>query len=212
MNEKILEIVKKVREAKKRNFKQTFDLAINLKGLDLKKSENKIKSEITLPHGLGKAAKIGLIVDMLIPKAKELENIVLIKKDEVEELGRNKKLAKKFAKECKSFVAEAPLMPLVGKFLGQVLAVRNKMPTPIPPTLQDLKPVIQKRLNIVKIALKDSPVIHLPVGSEEMKDEHIAENIETTINSVTGILPKGRDNIKNFYLKLTMGKGVKFNL
>jgi ribosomal protein L1 len=45
-----------------------------------------------------------------------------------------------------------------------------------------------------------------------MKDEHIAENIETTINSVTGILPKGRDNIKNFYLKLTMGKGVKFNL
>jgi large subunit ribosomal protein L1 len=149
---------------------------------------------------------------MLIPKAKELENIVLIKKEEIEGLGRDKKLAKKFAKECKSFVAEAPLMPLVGKSLGQVLAVRNKMPTPIPPTLQDLKSVIQKRLNIIKIALKDSTVIHLPVGSEEMKDEHIAENIETTINSVTGILPKGKDNIKNFYLKLTMGKGVKFNL
>src|SRR3990170_4643284 len=112
MNEKILQAVKQARNTK-RNFKQTFDLIINLKSLDLKKAENKIKTELTLPHGVGKESKIGVIVDNLIPQAKDIENVFIIRKDELENYGKNKKAVKNIARECNYFIAEAALMPLV---------------------------------------------------------------------------------------------------
>jgi len=212
VNEKILESIKKARDSKKRNFKQSFDLAINLKSIDLKKPDNKIKTEISLPHGVGKNVKIGVIADILVPKTKDLENIVLIKKDQLEAFGKNKKSAKKLAGECLSFIAEAPLMPLVGRYLGPVLATRNRMPTPIPPTIADLKPIIEQKRNAIRIQLKDSPTIHLLVGAEEMEDEKIAENVDAVIKNVISTLPKGKEQIKNFIIKLTMGKPIKFTL
>ena len=208
MNEKILQAIKQARNTK-RNFKQTFDLIINLKSLDLKKAENKIKTELTLPNGVGKESRIGVIVDNLIPQARDIENVFIIRKDELENYGKNKKAVKNIARECNYFIAEAALMPLVGKNLGQVLAPRNLMPRPIPPTA-NLKQIVNSSKNILRIALKESPVISCAVGNEDMEDEKISENIEHIINSVMSVLPKGKENIKNYIVKLSMGKGVKF--
>ncbi len=207
----ILEIVKKAKESKQRKFKQSFDLAINIKGLDLKKPEGKIKTQASLPHGTGKPAKAGIFADMLISKVKELgDQVILIKKDDIQDLGKNKKKAKKIANTCKFFLAEAPLMPTVGKFLGPVLAVRNKMPKPIPPTLPNIKPLLEKNNKMVDLVLKNTPVIHCPVGTEEMDDQKIVENINAVISALASALPRGKENIKECYLKLTMGKSVKF--
>ena len=211
VDEKILEAIKKARDMKKRNFKQSFDLAINLKNIDLKKPENRIKTEINLPHSSGSETKIGVIVDNLIPQTKDLENIIVIKKIELEKLGKDKKAIRKIAKQCSYFIAEAPLMPLVGRFLGPILAPRNLMPTPIPPTA-DLKSVVESRRNVIKIQLKESPAIHLCVGKEDMDDNKIAENIDTLIKSVISALPKKKEQIKNYVIKLTMGKPIKFKL
>ena len=211
MNEKILQAIKQARDTKKRNFKQTFALAINLRNLDLKKPENKIKAEIALPHGLGKIAKIGIIADVLIGQAKDLDNVILIRKDELDDYGRNKKLVKKLANECRCFVAESTLMPLIGKNLGQILAPRNMMPRPIPQNA-NLKQAVENSRSLIRVALKDSPVINTPVGTEDMADEKIAENMEKIITTVIELLPKGKENIKNFAVKLTMGKAVKFEM
>jgi len=86
------------------------------------------------------------------------------------------------------------------------------MPAPIPPTTQNLKSIVDQKMNIIKIQLKDSPTIHLAVGKEDMKDEEVAENIDFAIKSVLSSLPKGREQIKNFIIKLTMGKPVKVML
>lgn len=210
-NEKIIEAIKKARDTKKRNFKQSLVLTINLKNIDLKKPENRIKTEIRLPHIIQKESKIGIFADMLLPQTKSLENIIVIRRDEIESYTKNKKAAKKLASQCFSFIAEAPLMPLVGKSLGQVLAPKNQMPTPIPPTA-DLKSIIEQRRNIMKIQLKESPTIHLTVGTEDMEDEKIAENIDSIIKTVLSSLPKGKESIKNFIVKLTMGKPIKFTM
>jgi len=42
----------------KRKFKQTIDLIINLKGLDLKKPEQHVELYVLLPHSKGKKSKI----------------------------------------------------------------------------------------------------------------------------------------------------------
>ena len=213
--EEMIEVIKKVREtAKKRNFKQSFDMCLNFKMLDTKKPENKIKTDVTLPHGTGKPAVVGIIADTLIPKVNELkdENVILIKKNEIEALGKKKKDAKKLANKCKVFLAEAPLMPAVAKALGPILAPRGKMPKPIPPTIPNLKPLIAANSKVIKIAVKDSPVAHCIVGSEELDDQKIADNLEAIINGVTAALPRGKDNIRNVVLKMTMTKGIKFKV
>ena len=211
VNEKIIEVVKKTRDIKKRNFKQSFDLAINLKNIDLRKPENRIKTEIKLPHGLGKETKIGVIVDSLLPQTNNIENIVVIKKDQLDGFRKNKKEAKKIARQCRYFLAEAPLMPSVGKNLGPILAPRNLMPLPIPPNA-NLGAMVNEKRNVLKIQLKESPTIHVGIGTEDMDDQKIAENVDTVIKNVISKLPKGKEQVKNYVIKLTMGKPVKFKL
>lgn len=207
--QKLIEAIKKSKEGSKRNFQQSFDLAVNVKNLDLKKPENKVKAEVVLPHGKGREIKIGVFADFLIPKAKDLEGIVLVRKDEIESLAKNKKQSKRLASECDAFLSESTLMPLIGRSLGQILGPLNKMPQPIPPGIPDMKPVLERSRKAVKLALKDSPVFHCIVGKENMEEEKVAENIEAVLKSIEAVLPNGKDQIKDSYIKLTMGKAVK---
>ncbi len=208
-DQKILDAIKKSKEGSKKNFQQSFDLAVNLRGLDLKKPENKIKLDVVLPHGKGKPVKIGLFADSLIPQTRSLEGIVVVRKDEIEALAKNKKQSKRLARECDAFISESTLMPSIGRYLGQILGPLNKMPQPIPPAIPDIKPVLERSKKTLKLALKDSPVFHCIVGKESMEEEKVAENIEAVLRSIESALPNGKDQIKDAYIKLTMGKAVK---
>jgi large subunit ribosomal protein L1 len=207
-DEKLIAAIKKAREESKRNFKQTFDLAINLKSIDLKNADNKIKTEIKLPNAVNDYV-VGLMADNLLPQAKDVPGLVIIRKEQIEAYGKNKKEAKKLARSCNYFLAEAPLMPVVGKFLGPILAPKNLMPTPVAPTTQNLKGIVEQKKNTVKVSLKDSPTIQMAIGKEEMSDEQVAENADFALKSVLAVLPKGREQVKNYIIKLTMGKPVK---
>jgi large subunit ribosomal protein L1 len=208
------EFLKEIREAKekskKRKFIQSWDLIINLKNLDLKKPENKLNLEFSLPESRGKETKVLFIVDSLLPEAKKTDGMVIGKGD-LERLGKEKKILKGYADAYDWWFCEAPLMPLVGKTLGVVLGPRGKMPKPIPPKGSVL-PFVELAKRMVKIKVKDSPVIHVPVGTENMKEEQIMKNIIAVMNFVKEKLPKGKINIKDAYIKLTMGPPVKLKV
>lgn len=208
------EFLKEIREAKekakKRKFLQTWDLSVSLKNIDLKKPENKLNLEFPLPEGRGKESKVIFIVDTLLPEAKKTGALVLTKND-LEKLGKEKKKLKSYAKEYDWWFCEAPLMPLVGKTLGVVLGPRGKMPKPIPPK-GSVQPFVEMSKRLVRIRLRDSPVIHVPVGTENMKEEQIMKNIVAVMNFIKEKLPKGRGNIKGAHIKLTMGPPVKLKV
>lgn len=211
MAEEFLNEIREAREkAKKRNFLQTWDLIINLKKIDLKKPENKLNLEFALPEGRGKESDVIFIVDLLLPEAKKTKGLVIVK-DDLERLGKDKKKLKMYADGYEWWFCEAPLMPLVGKMLGTVLGPRGKMPKPIPPK-GDVQPFVEMSKRMVKIRLKDSPVIHVPVGTENMKDEQIMKNIIAIMNFVREKLPKGKVNIRGAFVKLTMGPPVKLKV
>ncbi|MCD6590841.1 MAG: 50S ribosomal protein L1 [Candidatus Aenigmarchaeota archaeon] len=211
MSEEFLREIRVAKEkAKKRNFVQTWDLAIGLKNIDLRKPENRLNTEFSLPEGRGKDVKVIFIVDTLLPEVKKM-NIPNLTKSDIEKLGKDKKKLKNLAKEYDWWFCEAPLMPLVGKHLGVVLGPRGKMPRPVPPK-GSIKPFLELAKKLVRIRLKDSPVIHVPVGTENMKDEQIMKNVIAVINFVREKLPKGRQNLKNAHIKLTMGPAVKLKL
>ncbi len=194
--------------SKKRKFIQTVELVVNLQNIDLKRPENRINIEVVLPNSPKKQRKVCIIAEgELAYKAKEMGLKVVTKKD-IEELAKNKRAAKKLAKNYDFFIAQADLMPLVGRYLGKFLGPRGKMPKPVPVTA-NLKPIVERANKTVKIRLKENPVIHLPVGSENMEISKIAENVKTVLETIESKLEKGKSQIADVYIKTTMGPAVK---
>ena len=98
-------------------------------------------------------------------------------------------------------------MPLVGKILGPVLGPRGKMPIPVSPTA-DIASLIEKHRKTVIVRMRNQPVLHCRVGSENMKEEEIAENIQAVLGVIEGKLKRGIKNVKLAYIKTSMGKPV----
>jgi large subunit ribosomal protein L1 len=210
-SKEILEAVEKAlaeENNKKRKFVQSVDLVVNLKDVDLKKPENRIDEEIELPKGRGKEAKIAVFASgELAFKAKNVADAV-ITPEQIKELAEDKKKAKKLAEEYDFFVAEAPLMPTIGRALGRVFAPRGKMPKPIPPDA-DIEAIVKKLKRSIKVRSKDRPTFHCLVGREDMPPEDIAENVEAVLQRIESKLERGRMNIRSAYIKTTMGTAVR---
>jgi large subunit ribosomal protein L1 len=205
MNEKILKTIKELREkSPKRNFSQSLDLIINLKEIDMKKPESKINEEMLLPHGRGQEAKVAVFSDM----HSDLDCDIFSSSD-VNNLGKNRRELRKVAKDVDFFLAEAKLMPLIGKALGQILAPKQKMPKII---AGDVEGLIKNLKHSTKIKTKDSPVIQCFIGKDSMTDEQLAENIEAVIKHLETKLPRGKDNIKEVLVKMTMSSPVKVEI
>ena len=197
-------------DSKPRKFRQSWDLTINLKGIDLKKPENRFRLDFMLPEGRGKDLKVCVIADSLAAEAKDQADLV-ITKNEIEPLGRDRKRLKKLAREYDWFFGEATLMAQIGKALGVVLGTRGRMPKPVPPKVS-ITPFIGRARKSTMIALKESPVLHIPVGSEDMEHEKVARNAEAVYKAVIEKLPKGRNSVKSMFIKLTMGKPMKLEV
>jgi large subunit ribosomal protein L1 len=206
MTQVIEEAVKKVKEdSRPRNFTQSIDVVITINDLDINKPENRLDEEVFLPNGRGKEVTIAFIADgELAYQAEQSGADVVLKKEDLEELGKNRKEAKKLADKVDFFVAQADLMPTVGRFLGPVLGPRKKMPKPVPASA---KPdvILGKLRSTIKVRVKDQPIIQSIVGSEDMTEAEIAENIDAIMDVLDRNLEKGSKQIKAMYLKTTMG-------
>lgn len=206
---RIVEAVRKAFEsAKPRNFREGVELAINLRDIDLSVPKNRIEEEVILPKGRGKPVKICIFGSgELAVKARNVADKVVLP-EELEELAGDKKKAKDLAQSFDSFIAEAPLMPVIGRRLGVVLGPRGKMPRPIPPGA-DPTGLVNSMRNTVRLRTRDRRTFHAPVGTRDMSPEDIAENLETVLRRITARLERGRFNIASVYVKTSMGPAVR---
>jgi large subunit ribosomal protein L1 len=190
--------------SEKKKFQQTLDLIVNIKNIDMKKPESRFCRDVVLPHGNGKVASVCLISD----SHRGYEPV--FGKDAITALERNKSAAKKFTREYDFFMCEPALMILVGKILGRYLGPAGKMPKPILPAA-DPKAISHELTQSVRIRIKDSPNIQCAIGSESMEDAKIVDNAKRVIEEIKKTLP-AKSQIRNGYLKFTMGKPVKFEI
>lgn len=207
--ENVGELVKKALEgSKERKFQESVDLAINLKGVDLSQPKNRIEEEIMLPKGRGSVVKIGVFGSgELAEKAKGVADIV-ITPEQLEEYADNKREARKLVGNHNFFIAEAPLMPVIGKRLGAVMGPRGKMPKPIPPGA-DPSGMITSLKKTIKVRSKDKKTFHTMVGTKEMSSEDLEINIQAVVKRVTSKLKQNDNNIASIYVKTTMGPAVR---
>lgn len=205
----ILGAVKEAKEkSEKRKFTQTIELVLNLKDIDMK-SEGKLQEIVELPYSPEKPNRICVIGSgELALKARKANAERVVERAELESLAGKKRELRKIAGDYDFFIAEAPLMPTVGKVLGPVLGPRGKMPVPVPPSA-DIAGLIAKHRKTVVVRLRNQPILQCRVGSDNMKEEEITENIQTVLRAVEGKLKKGMKNIKFAYIKTTMGTPIK---
>ncbi len=201
-------IEKAIQGSRERKFKESVELAINLKDIDLKIPKNRIEEEILLPNGRGKEIKIGVFGSgELAVKAKKAADTV-IQPEQIEEFADDKRAARKLANNHTFFIAEAPLMPTIGKRLGVFLGPRGKMPKPVPPSA-DPAPMIKNLRNTVKMRSKENKTFHTMVGTKDMGVEKLAQNIDAVLNRLVSKLERGDMNIASIYVKTTMGPPVR---
>lgn len=205
----LVEVVKKaLKSSKQREFLESVELAVNLGDIDLSDPKNRLQEDIILPKGRGKPIKVGLFGSSeMAGKAKGVADIV-IKPEEIEEMAGNKAKAKKTLADYDFFVAEAPLMPTIGKRLGVILGTTGRMPRPVPPG-SDPSNIIKNLKNSVRVRTKDKKTFHVPIGTKDMSPEDLAENLDVVLKRLVSKLERGKMNIKSAYLKSTMGPSQK---
>ncbi len=211
--ENVLKALKQMREVdEKRKFTQSVDLMIGLKDIDLKKTESRIAEEVVLPHGVGKPRKVVMFAGgELARRARDAGVDLLLGHEDIDGLQKDRKRAKQVANEYDSFIAQADLMPSIGKQLGSVLGPRAKIPKPVPPTA-DPRPIIERCQRTVRIRTREQPTLHVPVGVESMTDEQLAENIQAVLDVIERKLERGLHQVGSLHVKTTMGKSVRIEV
>jgi len=195
-------------KATERKFSETVELAVNLKDLDLTVPKNRLEDEVPLPKGRGKTVKVAVFGSPeLCQKMKGVADLV-VAANELDEFAKDKKHVKKVVSDVDFFLAEAPLMPTIGKRLGVVLGPRGKMPRPVPPG-SDPTNLVNALKRSIRIRSKGNRTFHAPVGTRSMKPEEIAQNVDAVLARIVGKLERGRTNIESVYVKTTMGPAVR---
>ena len=195
-------------ESPPRNFSETVDLAVNLRDLDLDDPSNRVDESIVLPSGTGQDTHIVVFAEG--ETAFQAEDVAdeVLSGDDLEDLGDDDDAAKDLADETDFFVAEADLMQDIGRYLGEVLGPRGKMPTPLQPD-DDVVETINRMKNTVQVRSRDRRTFHTRVGAEDMDAEEIADNIDVIIRRLEADLEKGPLNLDSIFVKTTMGPAVE---
>jgi len=201
-------ISKALEEKGKKKFKQSVELIINMRGIDFSKSEHRLNLDVFLPKGKGgKDLKVAVVSDEVIAsQAKKAGADLTISANEIAnyaEPTRLKDLAKNYV-----LLSQPNLISQIAKHLGQYLGPRGKLPKPITGNIVDLMDRSRKSIRITSKG-KYMPIAQAFIGTEVMSVEDLTENAEAVYDSVKNKVTEG--NIKNMYVKLTMGKPVRIS-
>ncbi len=201
-------ITEALEKAPARKFPESVELSVNLKDLDLSVPKNRLEDDIPLPNGRGTTVKVAVFGSPeLLQKVRGVADRVMTA-PELEELAKDPKAAKLLASDIDFFLAEAPLMPTIGKRLGVVLGPRGKMPRPVPPGT-DPTNLVNSLKKSIRVRTKSNRTFHAAIGIRTMPPEQLAQNVDAVLQRIIGKLERGRTNIESVYVKTTMGPAVR---
>ena len=195
------------RDYKKRNFDQSIDLTIVLKDIDVKKGFS-FNEVVHLPNKLSRQATICVVTSgEMGTRARRAEADRIIEVGELDRIGTNKKEAKKLARSYDFFVSDTSLMSTVGRSLGQFLGPKGKMPTPIPYGAP-IESILTRLRSSVRVRVRNQLNVSTKIGDEKMDDRQLVQNASAILSIVEKKLPQGDKNIRNTFVKFTMGNAI----
>ncbi len=193
--------------AKERKFKQSIELIMNFKDIDVKKGFA-LNEVVQLPKTSSPATVCVMATGDMGQKAKQANADAVVGTEELEKFAANKRESRKFINRYDFFLADTQVMPLVGKTLGQLLGPRGKMPTPVPFNAP-IESFLQRFRSSIKVRTRASLSMSCKIGDQTMEDADLAVNAHAVLSAVEKKLPNGEKNIKRVMIKTTMGRPVK---
>lgn len=200
------EAVSLIKETANTKFDSTIEVHIRL-GIDPKKSDQQIRSTVSLPHGSGKIKKIAAFVGPNDEKvAQEAGADVIYTEEEIKRLKDTGKIDFEIA------VATPEMMPKMAS-VAKILGPKGLMPNPKTETVSaDVKKMIFQ-LKKGKIAFKndDGANIHVGIGKASFTAEQLKENISSFLEVIRKAKPNSAKGtyLKAMYLTSSMGPSVK---
>ena len=200
------EAVRVVKDLASAKFDETVEVHIKL-GIDPKKSDQTVRSTVSLPHGTGKQVRV-----VAIAKGEKLK--------EAEEAGADyvggEELVKKIKEGWLDFdavVATPDMMGIVGRELGRVLGPRGLLPNPKAGTVGYNIAEIIKEIKAGRIEFRNDKtgVVHGPIGKASFEPEKLADNLRAFVKAVEAAKPEAAKGtyIKSVHIATTMGPSVK---
>src|SRR5210317_2015455 len=172
---KLVDLVKEAKTGpKERKFKQSVELIITFKDIDVKKGFA-INEVVQLPKTSSPATVCIIATGEMNQKAKAAKADSVIGTEELEKFGTNKRESRKFINKYDFFLADTKVMPTVGKTLGQLLGPRGKMPTPVPFDAS-IEAFLERFRTCIKVRTRASLSIASKIGDVSMEDSDLAIN------------------------------------
>jgi large subunit ribosomal protein L1 len=162
-------------------------------GIDAKKSDQTIRTTVTLPHGTGKKKRV-----------------VVFKGSEGEEL--IKKIKDTNQIDFDIAIADPSIMPKLAQ-IAKILGPKGLMPNPKSGTVTADVDKAVKEFESGKTEFKndESGNVHMILGKSNFPDDQILANYKSFMEALTGSKPAGlkQEFIKNISINATMGPGIK---
>ncbi|MCD6463178.1 MAG: 50S ribosomal protein L1 [Thermotogae bacterium] len=201
-----VELVKKTATAK---FDETVELHIKT-SIDPRKSDQMVRSSISLPNGTGKSVKV--LVFARGEKAKEAQEAGA---DYVGAEDLVEKIEKEGFLDFDVAIATPDMMRVIGR-LGRILGPKGLMPSPKSGTVTDDIATAVKEFKMGRIEVRTDKTgnIHIPVGKVSFDDEKLKENIVSALEQISRLRPgtmKGKF-FRKVVVASTMGPGIKLDL
>ena len=202
--EEALDILEKFPKAK---FDESVEVHIRL-NIDPKKSDQQVRTSVSLPHGTGKTQKIAAFTETQQDEAK---------KAGAEIVGDEKLIAKIIDTKKIDFdvaVATPEMMPKLSK-AARVLGPRGLMPNPKTGTVGPKVEEMIKELQKGKADCKNDKTgnIHQVVGKRSFGKDKLKENAEMLLETISKNKPakvKGK-LLKTITITATMTPGIKIS-
>jgi len=201
---KVNEAVAIIKKSANAKFDETVEVHLKL-GIDVKHSDQQVRSTVSLPHGTGKTKKVAVIAKGEKVKEAEAAGADLI--------GGAELIDTIFKGEINfDVLVITPDMMKDAAKLGKVLGPRGLMPNPKSGTVTFELAKTVKELKAGRIEFKADPqgIVHAPAGKVSFPEANLAENVQAIIDAVLKVKPSSSKGVymQSVYVSSTMGPGV----
>lgn len=202
------EAIIKLQECPRAKFDESVDISLKL-GIDPKKSDQQIRSTVSLPHGTGKRTRIAVFARGQQLEEAEKAGADFVGSDDLVEKVKNGWT------EFDAVVATPDMMKEVGK-LGKVLGPRGLMPTPKAGTVTTdvTRAITELKSGKIEFRTDKTAGVNNAIGKISFSKEAICENVRVFLQAIMRAKPanaKG-EYIQGLVLSSTMGPGIKVDI
>ena len=203
--DKAVDLIKNGATAK---FDETVEVAMNL-NIDPRKQDQNVRGTVMLPHGTGKAVRVGVFARGDKAKEAEAAGADVVGAEDLAEKVQAGQI------DFDRAIATPDMMALVGR-LGKVLGPRGLMPNPRLGTVtQNIAEAVQAaKGGQVEFRADKAGIVHAGVGKASFTEDALVDNVRAFVGAITRAKPTGVKGtyINKVALSSTMGPGVKVEL